>query len=331
MEPTTVLQVKNLVTSFRTEEGKIKAIDNISFNVGKGRTLALVGESGCGKSVTSLSIMRLVPDSNGAIDQGEILLNGKNILNLSNREMRRIRGNEISMIFQEPMTALNPVYTIGEQIGEVFRIHKGYSKKQAREAAIEMLRKVRIPAPESRVDEYPVQLSGGMRQRVVIAIALACEPQVLIADEPTTALDVTIQAQILKLMKALQEDIGTSIVFVTHDLGVVAEVADDVAIMYAGKIVEQGTVHEIFKDPKHPYTQGLLSSIPKIDETKAARLSTIKGTVPGLLNLPKGCRFNTRCPYAKDLCFETEPPLGREGATDHDVACHLVAGRLPHE
>lgn len=329
MEPTTVLQVKNLVTSFRTEEGKIKAIDDISFNVGKGRTLALVGESGCGKSVTSLSIMRLVPDSNGSIDQGEILLNGKNILSLSNREMRRIRGNEISMIFQEPMTALNPVYTIGEQIGEVFRIHKGFSKKQAREAAIDMLRKVRIPAPETRVDEYPVQLSGGMRQRVVIAIALACEPQVLIADEPTTALDVTIQAQILKLMKLLQEDIGTSIVFVTHDLGVVAEVADDVAIMYAGKIVEQGTVQQIFKNPKHPYTQGLLSSIPKIDETKTTRLTTIKGTVPGLLSLPKGCRFNTRCPYVKDLCFEEEPGLGREGSTDHDVACHLVAGRLP--
>lgn len=329
MEPTTVLQVKNLVTSFRTEEGKIKAIDDISFNVGKGRTLALVGESGCGKSVTSLSIMRLVPDSNGSIDQGEILLNGKNILNLSNREMRRIRGNEISMIFQEPMTALNPVYTVGEQIGEVFRIHKGYSKKQAREAAIEMLRKVRIPAPETRVDEYPVQLSGGMRQRVVIAIALACEPQVLIADEPTTALDVTIQAQILKLMKLLQEDFGTSIVFVTHDLGVVAEVADDVAIMYAGKIVEQGTVQQIFKNPKHPYTQGLLTSIPKINETKSTRLSTIKGTVPGLLNLPKGCRFNTRCPYAKDLCFKEEPPLSREGSTDHDVACHIVTGRLP--
>lgn len=327
MDTQTVLEVRNLVTSFRTEDGKIKAVDNISFKVGKGRTLALVGESGCGKSVTSLSIMRLIPDSNGSIDNGAIVLNGRDILTVPAKDMPKVRGNEISMIFQEPMTALNPVFTIGEQIGEVFEIHKGMSKKQARLAAIEMLRKVKIPAPELRVDEYPVQLSGGMRQRVVISMALACEPQVLIADEPTTALDVTIQAQILRLMKELQAAHGTSIIFVTHDLGVVAEIADDVAIMYAGKIVEQGDVFEIFRNPKHPYTRGLMDSIPKFEDDKTRPLNAISGTVPGLLNLPTGCRFNTRCPHAKGECFSVEPPL--EMVTDgHTVACHYIAGRI---
>jgi oligopeptide/dipeptide ABC transporter ATP-binding protein len=319
-----LLQVKGLVTSFRSDEGKIRAVDDISFSVNPGETLAIVGESGCGKSVTSLSLMRLIPEDNGSIDAGEIILKGRNILAVSKDEIRKIRGNQISMIFQEPMTALNPVYTVGQQIGEVFRIHKGYSRAKAREESIKMLQLVKIPDAHKRIDEYPVQMSGGMRQRILIAIALACEPDLLIADEPTTALDVTIQAQILKLMKELQKLKGTAVIFVTHDLGVVAEVANRVAIMYAGKIVEHGTVEEIFAHPRHPYTKGLMKSIPSLDDHKDRQLSTIPGTVPSLFELPKGCRFNTRCSYAKEVCFTAHPPL-LPVVGNHLSACYFAS------
>ncbi|MGE0174466.1 MAG: ABC transporter ATP-binding protein [Oligoflexales bacterium] len=318
-----LLQVKNLVTSFRSDEGKIRAVDDISFSVNPGETLAIVGESGCGKSVTSLSLMRLIPEDNGSIDSGEIILNGKNILTVSKDEIRKIRGNQISMIFQEPMTALNPVYTVGQQIMEVFKIHKDYSRAKAREEAIKMLQLVKIPDAHKRIDEYPVQMSGGMRQRILIAIALACEPDLLIADEPTTALDVTIQAQILRLMKELQELKGTAVIFVTHDLGVVAEIANKVAIMYAGKIVEYGKVEEIFDHPRHPYTKGLMKSIPSLEDHRSKQLSTIPGTVPSLFELPKGCRFNTRCTYAKEVCFTAHPPL-EPVVGKHLSACYFA-------
>jgi peptide/nickel transport system ATP-binding protein/oligopeptide transport system ATP-binding protein len=327
MEAKPLLEVKGLVTSFRSDEGKIRAVDEISFVVGKGETLAIVGESGCGKSVTALSIMRLIPEENGSIDAGQIILNGEDILKYPRSKMRTVRGNQISMIFQEPMTALNPVYTVGQQIMEVFKIHRNYSDAKAREEAIKMLRMVKIPDPERRIDEYPVQMSGGMRQRVLIAIALACEPDLLIADEPTTALDVTIQAQIIDLMKDLQKARGTSIIFVTHDMGVVAETANHVAIMYAGKVVEYGSVYEIFDNPRHPYTQGLLASIPTMDDQKDQKLETIAGTVPSLFELPKGCRFNTRCPHAKGVCFEKHPPLVRVDS-GQQVACYWATGKI---
>jgi oligopeptide/dipeptide ABC transporter ATP-binding protein len=325
-EPAALLDVQNLVTAFRTDEGPVRAVDDISFQVAPGRTLAIVGESGCGKSVTALSVMRLI-DQNGDIESGRITLEGEDLLALSAREMRRIRGNHVSMIFQEPMTALNPVVTVGKQIVEVFRIHRDLSRGEARQAAIDALRTVRIPDPERRVDEYPFQMSGGMRQRVMIAMALACEPRLLIADEPTTALDVTIQAQILKLMKQLQRERETSILFITHDLGVVAEMADDVVIMYAGKIVERGSVEQIFKEPAHPYTRGLMRSIPSLDSDRREALSTIEGTVPGLRELPSGCRFHPRCSHAAALCRETEPPMS-DVAEGHRVACYWVAGEL---
>ena len=322
-----LLEVQDLVTAFRTEDGAVKAVDGVSFHVEAGKTLAIVGESGCGKSVTALSIMRLIPDSNGEITHGSIRLEGENLLELSASAMRDVRGNRISMIFQEPMTALNPVLTIGKQIMEVFRIHRGLSRREAREASVEALRTVRIPNPERLVDEYPFQMSGGMRQRVMIAMALACEPRLLIADEPTTALDVTIQAQILKLMRQLQEEHGTSILFITHDLGVVAEVADDVLIMYAGKVVERGSAERIFERPAHPYTQGLMDSIPSLDADRKAPLSTIEGTVPGLHELPSGCRFHPRCLHAATLCRETDPEQ-TSVEPGHRAACHWVAGAL---
>lgn len=317
-----LLQVNNLRTSFQTEDGIVRALDGLNFAVEPGKTLAIVGESGCGKSVTAMSILGLVQDNNGIIESGEILFEGKDLSRLSKDEMRRIRGNRIAMIFQEPMTALNPVYTVGQQISEVFRIHRGYSKSQARESSLKMLQQVSIPDPEKRLDEYPFQLSGGMRQRVVIAMALACQPSLLIADEPTTALDVTIQAQILKLMRNLQRDHGTSIVFITHDLGVVAEVADHVVVMYAGKAVEYGDVDSIFTKPSHPYTRGLLKSIPSLSQESKEELYTIKGTVPSLRNLPIGCRFNTRCPLVKDECLANDPEL-RSLNGSHSVACHF--------
>jgi len=312
--PEKILEVKNLETSFFTEEGVVKAVDNVSFDVYKGKTLGIVGESGCGKSVTSLSIMRLIPNPPGRITGGEILYKGTNLLNLDATSMRKIRGNEISMIFQEPMTSLNPVFTVGNQLFEAIALHQDLPKSDIRDKAIEQLRLVGIPSPEKRIDDYPHQLSGGMRQRVMIAMALSCNPQILIADEPTTALDVTIQAQILDLLRELQEKVGMAIILITHDLGVVAEVCDDVAVMYAGKIAEQGVVREIFKNPKHPYTKGLLNSIPTLSKDptgkeKKTRLETIPGIVPNLLYLPHGCRFQDRCTYVSDACKAAEPEL----------------------
>ena len=318
-----LLQVKDLVTSFKTDRGIIRAVDGISFEIKKGQTVGLVGESGCGKSVTSLSILRLIQSPPGFVERGSINFDGKNILDLDDAGMRSIRGNRISMIFQEPMTSLNPVFTIGDQIGEVFRIHQSMNKKQARAKSIEMLRLVKIPAPESRVDEYPHQLSGGMRQRVMIAMALACNPELLIADEPTTALDVTIQAQILDLMADLQKSLNMAILLITHDLGVVAEVCDYVMVMYAGKIAEQAPVKDLFKDPKHPYTKGLLNSIPKLGH-KTEYLPTIEGQVPSLSKLPVGCRFQDRCPFVMDKCRVNEPVLIDVGP-ERKVACWLHA------
>jgi oligopeptide/dipeptide ABC transporter ATP-binding protein len=317
-----LLQVRNLETSFFTPEGQVRAIDGVSFEIGESKTLGLVGESGCGKSVTSLSIMRLIPSPPGKIVGGEILYRGRDLLKLNNEEMRKIRGNEISMIFQEPMTSLNPVFTVGNQIGEAISLHQGLGKKETRQKTIEMLRLVKIADPQSRVDSYPHQLSGGMRQRVMIAMALSCNPSLLIADEPTTALDVTIQAQILELMKELQEKIGMALLLITHDLGVVAEQADDVAIMYAGKIVERSNTRAIFNRPFHPYTVGLLNSLPNIGGKKKKRLDAIPGMVPSPLNLPSGCRFRDRCPKAADLCAESEPQLV-EKEPGHTVACHF--------
>ncbi len=308
-----LLRVEHLVTSFRTDRGVIRAVDDISFTIKKGETVGLVGESGCGKSVTSLSILRLIQSPPGRIEpDSKIYFGSEDLVSLPEADMRKIRGNRISMIFQEPMTSLNPVFTIGNQIAEVFRIHQGLSKKEARARAVEMLRLVRIPAPEQRIDEYPHQLSGGMRQRIMIAMALACRPELLIADEPTTALDVTIQAQILELMAGLQRELNMSILLITHDLGVVAEVCDHVIVMYAGKIVEQGSVEEIFRRPAHPYTRGLLKSIPRLGQ-KQEYLPTIEGTVPSLANLPRGCRFQDRCPQVHDQCRVQEPSLRAVG------------------
>ncbi|HEX6769284.1 MAG TPA: ABC transporter ATP-binding protein [Candidatus Binatia bacterium] len=322
-----LLQVKNLRTSFFTPEGEVRAIDGISFEIAEGRTLGLVGESGCGKSVTSLSIMRLIPSPPGKIVGGEIIYRGKDLLKLGNEEMRKIRGNEISMIFQEPMTSLNPVFTVGNQIGEAIKLHQGLDKQATRAKTIEMLRLVKIADPESRVDAYPHQLSGGMRQRVMIAMALSCNPSLLIADEPTTALDVTIQAQILDLMKELQQKIGMALLLITHDLGVVAEQADDVAIMYAGKMVERSNTKEIFTKPFHPYTVGLLNSLPSTGSAKKHRLDAIPGVVPNPLHLPSGCRFRDRCPKAADLCAQQEPELVAK-EPGHTVACHFPHAEL---
>lgn len=314
-----LLSVRNLRTVFSTEEGEVAAVDGISFDLHAGETLGIVGESGSGKSVTSLSIMRLIPSPPGRIASGEIIFNGEDLLKKSPAEMRKIRGNEISMIFQEPMTSLNPVFTIGDQIMEAIILHQKLNKKQARERAIEMLRLVGIPSPERRVDEYPHQLSGGMRQRVMIAMALSCNPKLLIADEPTTALDVTIQAQILELLQRLQKELGMAIILITHDLGVVAGMVDRVIVMYAGKIVEEAPVRDLFRAPKHPYSEGLLGSIPKLHETQE-RLQAIEGVVPSPFNMPPGCRFHPRCRYAKPACSQIEPPL-MELAPRHFAAC----------
>lgn len=319
-----VLEVKNLKTGFKTDDGFLLAVDDISFTLEKGKTLGIVGESGCGKSVTSLSIMRLIAEPPGKIVGGEIWFNGRNLLSLSEKEMRQIRGNDISMIFQEPMTSLNPVFTCGDQIAEAISLHqKGLSRREVREKTIEMLRLVGIPEPTKRVDEYPHQLSGGMRQRVMIAMALSCNPQLLIADEPTTALDVTIQAQILDLIRKLQSELGASMILITHDLGVVAETCSEVIVMYAGKIVEYGSVEDIFKRPQHHYTRGLLNSIPHFETgKKRARLETIPGLVPSLSELPKGCRFQDRCSAVQKDCREIEPNLRSVNSSKHMVACH---------
>ncbi|MGQ0562006.1 MAG: ABC transporter ATP-binding protein [Gemmatimonadota bacterium] len=317
-----LLEVSNLRTYFRTDAGSARAVDGVSFSVEKGEVLGIVGESGCGKSVTSLSIMRLIALPPGEIMPGSsIKLRGEELVTASDRRMREIRGNDVAMIFQEPMTSLNPVFTIGEQIAEALRIHKKLKKRQARAGAIEALRLVGIPDPEQRVDHYPHQLSGGQRQRVMIAVALSCEPDLLIADEPTTALDVTIQAQILELLAELRARLGMAIVLITHDLGVVAEVCDRVVVMYAGEVVEQGSVTDIFNDPRHPYTQGLMRAIPKLGQ-RAERLAVIPGTVPAATAWPAGCRFSTRCPFAWELTREEHPELFDVSAT-HASRCWL--------
>ena len=318
-----LLTIRNLHTYFYTDEGVAKAVDGVDLELKEGGTLGVVGESGCGKSVTALSVMRLIPDPPGKIAQGEIIFEGKNLLSLSEAEMRKIRGRSISMIFQEPMTSLNPVFQIGDQISEVLRLHEGMSRREAWDRSVEMLKMVGIPSPERRVQEYPHQLSGGMRQRAMIAMALACSPKLMIADEPTTALDVTIQAQILELMNRLQRDKGMSVILITHNLGVIAETAQKVAVMYAGRIVEYAEVKPIFGNPMHPYTQGLLKSIPRLDEDHArkARLEAIPGLVPSLLELPKGCKFSNRCKYVFEKCGE-EPQL-IEAEPRHLVRCWL--------
>jgi oligopeptide/dipeptide ABC transporter ATP-binding protein len=320
-----LLEVKNLQTSFFTERGEVKAVDHINFDLYKGKTLGIVGESGCGKSVTSLSIMRLIPSPPGKIVGGEILYKGQDLLKLNMEQMRKIRGNEISMIFQEPMTSLNPVFTIGNQLVEAIRLHQDLSSSAARDKAVEMLKLVGIPAPDKRVKDYPHQLSGGMRQRVMIAMALSCNPQILIADEPTTALDVTIQAQILDLLRDLQQKVGLAIMLITHDLGVVAEMAHEVVVMYAGTVVERAPVHELFASPKHPYTQGLLNSIPVLNrdpsgKVKKSRLEPIPGIVPNLLDLPMGCRFQERCKFVTAECRGVEPEL-RTLSPNHSARC----------
>ena len=319
-----LLDVRNLRTHFFTDDGVVKSVDGVSFPVRKGKTLGVVGESGCGKSVTALSILRLISPPGKSVD-GQILFEGVDLLKLPEHEMRKVRGHKISMIFQEPMTSLNPVFTVGYQIMEAVRLHLGLDKAAARQRTIEMLEKVRIPSAATRVDEYPHQLSGGMRQRIMIAMALACNPQLLIADEPTTALDVTIQAQILELLKDLQRELGMSVIIITHDLNVVAEVADDVAVMYASKIVEYAPAAELFKNPLHPYTLGLLRSIPQLDTPRGAKLNVIPGNVPNPLRFPAGCKFHPRCPSAVEACKTVEPVL-RELRPGHWVACDVVSG-----
>lgn len=316
-----ILSVQNLKTYFYVEAGEAQAVDDVSFDLPAGKTLALVGESGCGKSMTALSIMRLVPDPPGKTVNGEILFEGKNLLDMNDKEMREIRGNDISMIFQEPMTSLNPVFRVGNQIASIVRLHRGLDKKAARDAAIDLLDQVGIPAPESRVDDYPHQMSGGMRQRVMIAMALACNPKVLIADEPTTALDVTIQAQILDLLRKLQRERGMALLLITHDLGVVAEMADEVAIMYAGKIIERAPAETLFAQRSHPYSQGLFDSLPSQSQL-GNRLDTITGQVPAATHFPSGCRFHPRCPKAMEVCRQSIPKQTSLSA-DHDVSCWL--------
>ncbi len=318
-----LLEVKNLKTYFFTDDGVAKAVDDVSFELDKGETLGLVGESGCGKSVSALSIMRLIASPPGKVVGGEILFKGKDILKLSEKEMQGIRGNDIGMIFQEPMTSLNPVFTCGDQIEEAVILHQKLSKEAAKEKAIEMLKLVGIPAPEQRYREYPHQLSGGMRQRIMIAMALCCNPEILIADEPTTALDVTVQAQILELISKLQKELGMGVIMITHDLGVIAEVSTRVAVMYASKVAEYGNVNQIFYNPKHPYTIGLLNSIPKLNKKKG-RLATIEGTVPPPTSYPKGCHFCTRCDFVIDKCWVDEPPLV-EIEPGHKAACWRVS------
>lgn len=307
-----LLSVSNLVTEFAGRGDTIKAVDGVSFDLARGECLGIVGESGSGKSVTALSIMGLLHKGNGRVASGTIRFNGTDLLSISSRERRALRGASLAMIFQEPMTSLNPVFTIGQQIAEAVRIHKGLSRIAARRRATDMLELVGIPDPHRRVDNYPHQLSGGMRQRVMIAMALSCDPKLLIADEPTTALDVTIQAQILELLRDIRQRLGTAIIMITHDLGVVAELADRVIVMYASKVVEEGTARDLFKAPQHPYTQGLLKSMPRLDEDRD-RLDQIRGSVPNPLAWPRGCRFHPRCDLARDICATAEPPTVQLG------------------
>ncbi len=327
-----LLEIDRLKTWFFTDEGTVKAVDDVSLTIPKGKTLGVVGESGCGKSVTALSVMRLI-SSPGRITGGSITLyqggRSTNLVEVSEKQMRKIRGGAISMIFQEPMTSLNPVFTVGDQIAEAVQLHQKVSKAEARRRAVEMLRKVQVPEPQRRAREYPHQFSGGMRQRAMIAMALSCNPQLLIADEPTTALDVTTQAQILDLLRGLQADFGMSIMIITHDLGIVAELADDVAVMYASKVVEYAPVKELFGHPLHPYTHLLFKSRPELGDTKTERLRTIQGMVPSPLRFPSGCKFHPRCPYHQDICKREEPEL-REIRPGHWARCHF-AGELNYD
>ncbi|HZL99050.1 MAG TPA: ABC transporter ATP-binding protein [Planctomycetota bacterium] len=319
--PDPLLQIDGLKTHFELEEGTVRAVDGVSFVLQTGETLGLVGESGCGKSVTAMSILQLNPVPPTRYAGGRILFEGRDLLTLAPRELRAVRGNEIAMIFQEPMTSLNPVYTVGEQIGEVLRLHRRMKPAEAHAYAIGMLRKVGIPSPETRVDSYPHQMSGGMKQRVMIAMALACDPKLLIADEPTTALDVTIQAQILELLAKMQDELGMSILLITHSLGVVAETADHVAVMYAGRIVEYARTADLFAAPHHPYSYGLLQSLPEMHEPGRERLHEISGTVPSPLHWPSGCRFRTRCFKAQPRCAQDDPQLAAAGP-ERLLACH---------
>ncbi len=322
-----ILEVRGLRTHFETARGIVKAVNGVDLSVETGSTLGVVGESGCGKTVLALSLLRLVPSPPGRIVGGSVLLAGRELLSLSEEEMRQVRGCEISMIFQEPMTSLNPVFRIGEQIAEVVRLHQGFNRRDALACSVEMLRKVGIPAPEKRVKDYPHQLSGGMRQRVMIAIALACRPRLMLADEPTTALDVTIQAQMLEVIGRLQSETGASVILITHDLGVIAEAAQDVAVMYAGRIVERSSTRELFSSPLHPYTVGLMGSIPRLDGPagRNALLRAIPGTVPPLYDLPAGCPFQDRCPDVFSVCREKEPVL-KENSEGHAVCCWKYGG-----
>lgn len=319
MTPSAILEIKELKTCFETSRGIVRAVDGVTFEIVKGETLALIGESGCGKSVTALSILRLIQEPPGKIIGGEVIYEGRNLLKLNRREIRAVRGKEISMIFQEPMTSLNPLFSVGNQIVEALRLHEKMSRAKAYEKSIEMLKLVDIPDPERRVKSFPHEMSGGMRQRVMIAMALACHPKLLIADEPTTALDVTIQAQILDLIRGLMEKMGMSLLLITHDFGVVAEMADKVGVMYAGKMAEYCNVNEIFLNPRHPYTVGLLNSIPGV-ENRGSRLNTIPGNVPGLFDLPEGCSFQGRCPLVSDICRKKDPVL-KETGKEHMVRC----------
>jgi peptide/nickel transport system ATP-binding protein len=317
-----VLQVDDLSCGFQTDDGYQRVVDRVSFAVEAGATLGLVGESGCGKTVSALAVMGLLPRPAGVLESGKVLLNGHDLAALDSRELRQFRGRQIGMIFQEPMTALNPVHTIGRQVLETLRIYEPRADKAAHlKRATELLEQVGIPAPAQRLKDYPHQLSGGMRQRVMIAIAIAGRPKVLIADEPTTALDVTVQAQILELLRSLQRENGMAMLFITHDLGVVAELCDDVLVMYAGRVAEHAPVKDLFDAPRHPYTRGLIASVPRPDSVPKSILSTIHGVVPALRDLPVGCRFSNRCPYVEDVCREVVPPLESCGL-DHEVACH---------
>ena len=319
----TILEIKDLCVEFQTVEGTVHAVDHLNYTLHKGEKLGIVGESGSGKSVSSLAMMQLIPNPPGRITRGEILYHGRDLVKTSEKEMQKIRGNEISMIFQEPMTSLNPIIKCGKQIAESLQLHRGMKKKEAMEEAVRMMRAVGIANPEVRAHEYPHQMSGGMRQRVMIAMALACQPQILIADEPTTALDVTIQAQILDLIRDLNENLGTSVVFITHDLGVVSELCDTVIVMYTGHIVEQAPVKELFEDPKHPYTKGLLHAIPRITKERDP-LETIEGMVPNPTEHIEGCSFSPRCPYATEQCRKAEPPM--KTIDGHLVRCWQYGG-----
>ena len=322
------MEVKNLATHFYTEGGIVKAVDGVSYDLNEGETLALVGESGCGKSVSALSVMRLIPNPPGQIVDGEVIFEGEDLLKVDLADMRKIRGNRIAMIFQEPMTSLNPLHTVAKQISETLIVHKNMSRTSARERTLELLRLVQLPDPEQRLSSYPHELSGGQRQRVMIAMALSCNPSLLIADEPTTALDVTIQAQVLDLMKSLQEELGMAIMMITHDLGVIADIADEVVVMYAGKVVERGSLDQIFDHPLHPYTKGLLASIPELGAERQKKLYSIPGTVPRPLAMPPGCAFAPRCQEAFSSCQELPPLELIEG--DHATRCwlHLLTERI---